>query len=69
MNYGAYQKNLPPLKRNDPYRTEIHRRAALPFHQTGGATAGHDLLVMNPYPDLACQAEATPVPNWARPAD
>jgi hypothetical protein len=51
--YGANQTDLPPLRREDRYRTEIHRRAALPFHHTASPRASHDLLVMNQRPDLA----------------
>jgi hypothetical protein len=51
--YGASQNDLPPLRREDRYRTEIHRRAALPFHHTASPRASHDLLVMNQRPDLA----------------
>ena len=65
--YGANRENPPPLRRDDRYRTEIHRRAALPFHHTASPCVGHDLLVMNQCPDLAPfasrEAMADPAPG------
>jgi len=66
-HYGANRENLPPLRREDRYRTEIYRRAALPFHQTTDQHAGHDLLVMNHRPDLAHDAGPAAAPLWALP--
>jgi hypothetical protein len=58
--YGANPKDPPPLRRDDRYRTEIHRRSALPFHHTASPRASHDLLVMNQRPDLAHEVGTAP---------
>jgi hypothetical protein len=50
---GANREARPAFRRDDSYREEIHRRAALPFHRTSTPRSTHDLLVMNHCPDLA----------------
>ena len=57
--YGAHQGTLPRLRREDRYRPETYGRAPLPFHRAPQG-AGHDLLVMNPHPDLTPPPAAGP---------
>jgi hypothetical protein len=74
---GAHRDTLPPPRRGDRHRPETHGRAPLPFHRAPEG-AGHDLLVMNPNPDLTPPADPTvialakleallPAPETARP--
>ncbi|HVW20751.1 MAG TPA: hypothetical protein VHC86_06005 [Opitutaceae bacterium] len=50
-NYGANPETLPPGQAPRA-RAAIYGRNPLPFHQTPAFGATHDLLVMNPHPQM-----------------
>ena len=50
-NYGAIQNTL-PTGQAPRARAAIHGRNLLPFHQAPAYAATHDLLVMNPHPQM-----------------